>query len=138
MVASISFFSIFIPRGFRCLFNEIVWILREYHCLAAWKEVINESILFIAFRIASFIELSISAFALSFRSPEIAPKGVSHNRRSLICSERPWSFIALSMTSRRFRILTDWLVFSLLKRIRLFIDSRSFLSSISLFWGFLC
>jgi hypothetical protein len=61
-----------------------VWILSVYHYLAAWNKVIVESIYYIASKIADFIELSISAFTLSFRSLEMALVGVSYNRISRI------------------------------------------------------
>jgi hypothetical protein len=137
IIASISSLSAFILRGLRCLFNDIVCILSVYHYSAAWNEVIEESIYYIASKIAVFAELSISTIALSLRTPERALKGVSHNCRSRIWFGSPWSFKALLIASNRSGILTDLLVFSLLKRIRLFTASRPFLGSRSLFWVFL-
>jgi hypothetical protein len=138
IVASISSLSAFILRGLRCLFNDIVCILSIYHYSATWNKVIKESIHYIASKIAVFIELSISIVALSLRTLERALKGVFYSCRSRIWSESPWFFKALLIVSNRSEILTDLLVFSLLKRIRLSTTSRSFLGSRSLFWDFLC
>jgi hypothetical protein len=75
--------------------------------------------------------------ALSFKSLEIAPKGVFHNWTSLMCSRSSWLFIVLFIANKRTRILIELLVFSLLKRILLLIASRPFFGSNFLFYGFL-
>jgi hypothetical protein len=95
--------------------------------------VITRSISYITSRIAVFANISISAFAFSFRSPETAPKGVSQSLKSRKWFNSPLFFIAVLMANKRSRILIDCVDFSLLKRIRLFARSESFLGSISLF-----
>jgi hypothetical protein len=110
--------------------------LSVYHCSAAWNEDIKGSIFCITSRIAVFAELSIFTLALSFRILDIAPVGVSYDRRRRICSGSPWSFIAVLMANNRSEILIGWLVFPLLKRIRLSTISRPFWGAKSLFWGF--
>jgi uncharacterized membrane protein YobD (UPF0266 family) len=110
---SISSFKTLISIELRYLSRETVCILKEYYCSAAYKKQIKASSFFTAFRISSLAELSISAFASSFRSPKIAPKGVSYSLIIRIYSESPHLLIAKSIANKRSGILIDLLVFSL-------------------------